>query len=81
MEGGENHERPRFCIEVSIPRGGPTLAVLQLHHGATLQSAAEAIVGHCKTVCFTQLFGDFSVVLSTTKNALLIFMKFTENEF
>ena len=35
MEGGENHESPRCCIEVNVPRGGRKLAVLQLHHGAT----------------------------------------------
>ena len=37
MKGGENHEPPRFCIEVNVPRRGWKLAVLQLHHGATLQ--------------------------------------------
>ena len=61
MEVGENHE---LCIEV--PRGWK-LALLQLQHCATLQSAAEATVDlHCKTVCFNQLFGDvniFSIVL------------------
>ena len=36
MEVGENHEPPRFCIEVIVPRGGWKLALLQLHHGATL---------------------------------------------
>ena len=55
MEGGDNQEPPRFCIEVNVPRGGQKLAVLQLHHGATLQSAAEATVDHhCKTVCFNK---------------------------
>ena len=44
MEGGENQEPPRFCIEVNVPRGGRKLAVLRLHHGATLQSAVEATV-------------------------------------
>ena len=38
MEGGENHEPPSLCIEVSVP-----WAVLQLHHGATLQSAKAAL--------------------------------------
>ena len=53
MEGGENHEPPRFHIEVSVPREGRKLAVLQLHHGATLQSAVEATVDlHCKIGCF-----------------------------
>lgn len=74
MEGGENHEPPRFCIEVNVPRGGRKLAVLRLHHGATLQSAVEATVDlHCKTVCFNQLFGDvniFSIVLSKRDNFL-----------
>jgi hypothetical protein len=45
-----------------------TVAVLRLHHGATLQSTAEATVDLlCQTVCFNQLFGDvniFSIVLS-----------------
>ena len=41
MEGGENHEPPRFCIEVNVPRGGRKLAVLRLHHGATLQSSVD----------------------------------------
>ena len=48
MEGGENHELPRFCIEVNVPRGGRKPAVFQQHHGATLQSAVEATVDlHC----------------------------------
>ena len=72
MEGGENHEPPRFCIEVNVPRGGRKLAVLRLHHGATLQSAVEATVDlHCKTVCFNQLFGDVNIldiVLSKNDN-------------
>jgi hypothetical protein len=47
-----------FCIEVNVPRGGLKLGVLRLHHGAVLQSAAEATIDlHCKTVCFNQLFG------------------------
>ena len=51
MEGGETHEPPRFCFEV--PRGERKLAVLQLHHGATLQSAVEATVGlHYKNSVF-----------------------------
>ena len=72
MEGGENHEPPRFCIEVNAPRGGQELTVLWLHHGATIQSAAEATVDlHCKTVYFNQLFDDgsiFSLVLSKKDN-------------
>ena len=56
MEGGENHETPRFCIEENVPREGWKIAVHWLHHGATLQSAAEATVDlHCKTLCFNQL--------------------------
>jgi hypothetical protein len=70
MEGGENHEPPTFCIEVNVPRERQKIAVLWLHHGATLQSAVEATVDLlCKKVCFNQLFGDviiFSVVLSST---------------
>ena len=49
MEGGENHEPPRFCFEVNVLRGGRKLAVLQLHDGAALQSAVEPTVDlHCK---------------------------------
>ena len=44
MVGGENHEHSRFCIGVSVPRGGRKLAVLRLQHGATLQSAVEAFI-------------------------------------
>jgi hypothetical protein len=45
VECGENHEPPRFCIEVSVPRGGR-----KLHHGANPESAIEATVDiHCKT--------------------------------
>ena len=72
MEGGENHEPPRFCNEVNVSREGQKLAVLCLHHGAATQSAVEATVDlHCKTVCFNQLFGDvniFSIVLSRKDN-------------
>ena len=61
MEGGDNHETPRFRIDFSVPRGGRKLAVLRLHHGATLQSAVEATVDLlCKIVFFNQLFGDMS---------------------
>ena len=57
MKGGKNHEPPRFCIEVNVPRGGQKLAVLWLHHGATLQSTVEATLDfHCRTLCFNQLF-------------------------
>ena len=52
LEVGENHEPPRFCIEVNVPRGGRKLAVLRLRHGAPLQSAVKAAVDlHCKTLC------------------------------
>ena len=72
MEGGENHDPPRLCIEVNVPRRGQKLAVLRLHHGVTLQSAAEATVDfHCKTVCFNQFFVDlniFNIVLSENYN-------------
>ena len=62
MEEGENHEPPMCCIKVNVPRGRQKLAVLQLHHGATLQSAVEATVDlHCKTVCFNQLFGIMKI--------------------
>ena len=51
MEGGEAYEPPQFCIEVNVVRGGRKLAVLQLHHGATPDSAVEITVDlHCKTV-------------------------------
>lgn len=65
MEGGENHEPPKFSIEVNVPRGGWKLAILWLHHYATLRSAAEDL--HCKTVCFKQLF---RIVLSKKYNFL-----------
>ena len=66
MEGGENDELPRFCIEVNVPTGGQKLAVLRQHLGATLQSDVEATVDlHFKTVCFNQLFG---IVLSKKEN-------------
>jgi hypothetical protein len=55
MEGGEKHEPPRFCIEVNIPRGEWKLAVLRLHHVATLQSAVEATVD---LDCFNKLLGN-----------------------
>ena len=44
MERGENHEPPKFCIEVNVATGGRKPAVLRLHHGPTLQSASEATV-------------------------------------
>ena len=50
MEWVENHEPPRFCIEVNVPQGrGWKLAVLLLRHGATPENAVEATVDlHCK---------------------------------
>ena len=66
MEGGENHEPPRFCIEANVPRGGQKLAVLWLHHGATLKGAVEATVDlHYKKKHFNQLLGDLNI----SKNA------------
>ena len=44
MEEGENHEPPRFCIRVNVPRGGQKLVVRQQNHRATLQSVVEASV-------------------------------------
>ena len=45
------HGSPTFYIEVNVPKGGRKLAVLRLHHGATLQSAVEATVDFlCKIV-------------------------------
>jgi hypothetical protein len=73
MEGGENHEPPRFYIEVNVLRGGRKLAVLRLHHGGTLQSSVEATVDLCKIVCFNEWFGDviiFSIVLSKKDNLM-----------
>jgi hypothetical protein len=56
MEVGENHEPPRFCIEVSVHRGGCK---------TSLQNAVEPTVDlHCETVCFNQLSVNiFSIVL------------------
>ena len=64
-------------MEGGVPRGGRKLAVLRQHHGATLQSAAEATVDLlCIIVCFNKLFGDvniFSIVLSKKDNFLSVF--------
>ena len=72
VEAGEDHEPPWFCVDVNVPRGGRKLAVLRLHHGATLQSAVEATVAlHCKTGCVNQLFGHvniFHILLSSSPN-------------
>jgi hypothetical protein len=71
VEGAENYEPPRFCIEVNVPRVGRKLALLRLYHGATLQRVVEARLDLlCKIVCFNQLFGDvivFSIVLSKNR--------------
>ena len=49
-------------FEVNVAWVGHKLAVLPMHHGATLQSAAETIVDlHCNTVCFIKLFGDLKI--------------------
>ena len=72
MEGGENHEPPKFCIEVYASKGGRKLAVLRLHHCATLQSAVEATVDLAKH-CSIKLFSDmnmFSIVLYEKYNFL-----------
>ena len=61
MEGVENHKPPRFSIEVNVHRGGRKIAVLQLHHSATLEGAVQATVAvalHYITVCINQLFGN-----------------------
>ena len=52
MEGGENHNPPRFCIEVNVTRGGQKLAVLHIHLGASPDSAVDV------TYIAKQLFGD-----------------------
>ena len=36
MEGGEEHEPTRFCIEVNVARGGRKCTVSWLHCGAIL---------------------------------------------
>ena len=72
MQGVRTMSLLGFVLKSNIPRGGQKLAVLRLHHGATLQSAVEATVDfHRKTVCLNQLFGDvniFSIVLSKKDN-------------
>ena len=81
MEGGKNHEPSRFCFEVNAPRRGWKLAVLRLHHGATLQSAVEAVVDLlCPNGVFYQLFGDvniFSIVLSKKKKLHFLFLEYS----
>ena len=58
---GENHEPPRFCIDIDVPRE-LKIAVLWLHHGATIEGAVEATLDcHSKTVCFNQLFGEMGI--------------------
>ena len=74
---GENHEPPRFSIEVNLTRGERKLAVLRIHKGATLQNAVVATVDlHCKTLYFNKLFGDmnmFSIILSKKDNFLNVY--------
>ena len=78
MEGGENHEPPRFCIEVNVPRVGRNLALLQLHHGATLQSAVGITVDlHCKTIYFNQLFGAVNILSIVLSKKDIYFLMFT----
>jgi hypothetical protein len=63
MNGGENHEPPRFFIEVNVPRERWKKAVLRLHCGAAQKSAVDATVDlHCKTVCFNTFFGEVNIV-------------------
>ena len=52
MEGGENHEPPRFCIEVNVPIGGCSIAVLRLHHDATLTAVEASMYLRCKNNVF-----------------------------
>jgi hypothetical protein len=50
MKAGENHEPPMFYIEVNVHRGRRKIAVLRLHHGATVEGSVKATVDlHCKT--------------------------------
>jgi hypothetical protein len=78
MERGENQESPRFCIE-NVPRGGRKLAVLQLHHGATLRSAVEDTVDLHWSVCFNKIFGKVNIfrTLLSKKDTFFIFHNFS----
>ena len=68
-----------FVLKSMYPRGGRKLAVLRLHHGATL-CAVEAIVDlHCKTVGFNQLFGDVNI-FSTVLSKKYYFLMFHNSE-
>ena len=52
MEVAELHEPPILYTEVNIARQGRKIAVLRLHHGATVEGAVEIIVEcNCKTMC------------------------------
>ena len=54
MERGENHEPPRFCIEVNVPRGGYIDYTMALPYRVLLR----LLVGlHCKTGHLDQLSG------------------------
>ena len=64
MEVGENHEPPKFCIEVNVSRGGWKLAVLRLHQRVLKEVTVDL---HCKIVCFNTIFCDmniFSIVVA-----------------
>jgi hypothetical protein len=72
MERGENHELPRFCFEVNVPRGGRKLAVYSYTMVLTCRVLLRLLLTFiAKTVCFNQLFGGvkiFSIVLSKNDN-------------
>jgi hypothetical protein len=68
MEGVEEHEPPRFCIELNLAIGRWKIAVVQLHHGATLEGAVETTIDlHCKTVCFNQVLGEGNIIVSISE--------------
>jgi hypothetical protein len=59
VEGDENHEPPRFCIEVNVSM------VL------TYSDVEPTVDLHCKILCFNRFFCDmiiFSIVLSKKYN-------------
>jgi hypothetical protein len=63
-----------FSIEVNVSRGGWKLAVLRLHHGATVQSARGCRRPSLQNSVFNTFFGDvniFSIVLSKNDNFLM----------
>jgi hypothetical protein len=81
MEGGENHDPPRFCIEVNVRRGGQKLAFPLLHYSATQQNAVEDTVDlHCKTMCFNKLFGGVNIFLQVlSKKDTSVYAFFSHN--